>query len=240
MYFTMTGLPASLQTSSLNPAGFATGTLTIQGTPSAADVGVHQVQITAQNAVGVAAQQTLLLEIVRVTAPAPSSGTGCNGNYNGTFTGNITVSPGQNCAFFSGGVVGNITVTGGNLVLTDATVSGNVVIQGSAAFVVGAGSVITGNLTIQNLSSSTGARVCGTEVGGNLRVLANAIPIQVGSQDGSCLGNAVGTNLAVQDNTGAISIYGNHVAKNLSCSGNTAIGGSGNLAGKKIGQCSGF
>ena len=240
MYFTVTGLPASLQTSSLNPAGFATGTLTIQGTPSAADVGVHQVQITAQNAVGVAAQQTLLLEIVRVTAPAPSSGTGCNGYYNGTFTGNITVSPGQNCAFFSGGVVGNITVTGGNLVLTDATVSGNVVIQGSAAFVVGAGSVITGNLTIQNLSSSTGARVCGTEVGGNLRVLANAIPIQMGSQDGSCLGNAVGTNLAVQDNTGAISIYGNHVAKNLSCSGNTAIGGSGNLAGKKIGQCSGF
>ena len=39
MFFTVIGLPTDLQASNLTPGGFATGTLTIQGTPSAADVG---------------------------------------------------------------------------------------------------------------------------------------------------------------------------------------------------------
>jgi hypothetical protein len=68
MYFTLTGLPPNFQASNLNPQGFATGTLTIEGTPSASDVGKYQVQITAQNGVGSIAQQTLKLEI---TAPPP-------------------------------------------------------------------------------------------------------------------------------------------------------------------------
>ena len=240
MHFTVTGLPADLQASNLNSAGFATGTLTIRGTPSVADVGLHQLQITARNAVGVAAQQTLLLNVVQITGPAPASGAGCNGNYNGTFNGNITVSAGQNCAFFSGGVMGNITVMGGNLVLTNAKVTRNVLIQGSAAFSVGAGTEINGNLTIQNLSSGSGAQICGTQVGGNLSVVTNATPVEIGSQDTSCLGNSVGNNLTVQNNTAAISVNDNHVTKNLSCSGNTSITGGGNLAGKKTGQCSGF
>src|SRR5205807_7487256 len=51
MYFTVTGLPADLHMSNLNPQSFATGTLTIQGTPSAGHAGVHQVTITAQKGV---------------------------------------------------------------------------------------------------------------------------------------------------------------------------------------------
>jgi hypothetical protein len=57
MYFTITGLPADLHVSNLNPQGLATRTLIIEGTPSAADAGTYQVQITAQNGVGVPAQQ---------------------------------------------------------------------------------------------------------------------------------------------------------------------------------------
>ena len=42
MHFTVTGLPSDLQYSNLNAQGQATGTLTIQGTPSTADAGLHR------------------------------------------------------------------------------------------------------------------------------------------------------------------------------------------------------
>src|SRR5205823_8670605 len=115
----------------------------------------HQVQITAQNGVGTVAQQTLTLTIVALTGPAPASGTTCNGNYNGTFKGNLTVSAGQNCAFYSGGVTGNIAVNGGHLALTNASVGGNVSIQGAAAFSIGPGTTISGHLAIQNVASGS-------------------------------------------------------------------------------------
>src|SRR5262245_11737254 len=74
MYFAVTGLPGDLQASNLTPQGLAGGTLTIQGTPSAADAGRRQVQLTVQNGVGMTAQQTLTLNIIKITAPAPVSG----------------------------------------------------------------------------------------------------------------------------------------------------------------------
>src|SRR5262249_37538713 len=77
MYFTVTGLPWGLSSSNLDLFGYATGTLTIQGTPSAADVGPHQVQITVQNGVGQAAHQMLTLNIVQITGSAPKSGATC-------------------------------------------------------------------------------------------------------------------------------------------------------------------
>ena len=63
MYFSATGLPASLTASNSNSAGFATGTLTISGTPANGDVGTHKINITAANAVGSAAQQSLALVV---------------------------------------------------------------------------------------------------------------------------------------------------------------------------------
>ena len=71
MYFTATGLPASLHFSNLTPGGFASGTLKIQGTPLASDVGTHQVQITAQNGVGTPAHQTLTLQVLPYNPTAP-------------------------------------------------------------------------------------------------------------------------------------------------------------------------
>jgi len=56
--FTVTGLPASLQSSNLNPAGENTGTLTLSGTPLKSDLGpalmhfAHQLTITGSNGVG--------------------------------------------------------------------------------------------------------------------------------------------------------------------------------------------
>jgi hypothetical protein len=63
MYFTVSGLPTSLTASNLSSLEFASGTLTISGTPQASDVGTHKVQITAQNAAGNPTSQTLTLLI---------------------------------------------------------------------------------------------------------------------------------------------------------------------------------
>jgi hypothetical protein len=71
MYFTTTGLPASLTAGNLNPLGFASGTLSVQGTPTAADVGTHKVQITAANGVGSPAQQTLTLLVYPYSPTTP-------------------------------------------------------------------------------------------------------------------------------------------------------------------------
>ena len=240
MYFTVNGLPGDLHFSNLNPEGFAGGTLTIEGTPSTSDAGLQQVQITAQNGVGAIAKQTLALNIIKITGPAPVSGAQCNGAYNGTFSGNVTVSAGQNCMFLGGGVTGNVTVNGGNLVLTNATVSGNITAQGSSAFSIGTGTTIGKNLSLQNIASGVSMnQVCGTKVAGSVTVYANATPVQLGSTGVTCPGNSFG-GVSVTYDSAATDVYNNKVAKNLSCSNNASISGGGNNANKKLGQCASF
>jgi len=64
MQFLVSGLPASLRAGNLNPAGFTTGTLSIFGTPTAADVGTRRVTVGAFNTIGGApVNQTLTLQI---------------------------------------------------------------------------------------------------------------------------------------------------------------------------------
>jgi hypothetical protein len=240
MFFTVTGLPSGLHASNLNAENFATGTLTIEGTPTV--TGTYPVQITAVNGVGAPALQTLMLTVVGLTGPAPASGSTCNGNYNQTFTGTLTVTAGQNCNFIGGVVTGNVLVSGGSFSMTNATITGNLSIQGNAAFSVGEGSHVGGNLTIQNVSSAaSNNRVCGARVGTNLSVNTNATAVAVGAADiVDCPGNVVGGNLSVQGNTGATTIYNNAISKNLVCSSNTLITGGGNVANKKQNQCSAF
>ncbi len=72
-YFTVSGLPTTLAASNLNSFGFATGTLTLSGTPQASDVGTHKVQITAQNGVGNPGQQTLTLQVLPSTLSSSAS-----------------------------------------------------------------------------------------------------------------------------------------------------------------------
>lgn len=198
-------------------------------------------KITAQNGIGIAAQQTLMLNIVGITGVAPTSGATCNGNYTGTFNGSITVSAGQNCAFYFGGVTGSVSVLGGSFATTGGSIAGNVSIQGATGFSIGDGTKIAGNLTIQNAASaSTTNQICGTTVSGNVNVSANAVPITIGSTGISCLGNSFGANVGITSNTAPIQVYENDVKKNLSCASNTSIAGGENLAQKKTGQCAGF
>ena len=186
----------------------------------------------------------------------PSSGTSCNGTYGGTFTGNLTISPGENCTFMSGAVTGNVKLNGGNLTLLNSQVGGNVQVNGGGTFTIGPGSTIGGNLQIKNLPSGAATnQVCGTTVQGDLQFQNNASAVLIGSASPPCAGNTIGGNLQVQNNTASLTIYGNtvmgnlqvqnntgttllsnnNVTKNLQCGNNSSITGSGNSAGKNQG-----
>jgi hypothetical protein len=240
MHFTVSGLPFGLQASNISPQGYAGASLTIQGTVSASNAGVYPVLITAQNGVGTV-QQTLMLTVVSITGPAPSSGRACNGNYNGSFRGSITVAAGQNCSFIGGTIDGSITVVGGSLSLLNTTVTGSVAIQGTSAFSLGRGTTINKNLSIKEVASgSTLGRVCQAQIGGNLEVVSNAIPISIGAPLNGCYGNTIGGNAEVSGNTAATSVYDNLVGKNLSCMSNSSLSGGNNAAQRKSGQCAAY
>lgn len=248
MYFTVTGLPPGLQASNLDAAGFATGTLTVQTIPNAVlTPGVYKVTITAENGIGVPATQTLTITIPASTATAPASGTSCNGAYTGPFNGNITVSAGQNCSFIGSAsspavITGNISQMGGTLNLVNASVSGNVAVQGASAFSISPRTTIGKNLSIDNVASGAATnQVCGTTVSGSMEVNNNAVPVQIGSfYPDACPGNAVKINMNVLNNIGATAVYNNSITKILSCSANVSIAGQGNTAVSKQGQCAGF
>jgi hypothetical protein len=154
-------------------------------------------------------------------APAPTSGTSCNGAYNGTFVGNITVSAGQDCIFVNGSVNGNVHINGGNLTLVHSQVAGNVHVNGGGTFTIGPDSTIGGNLQIENLpSGSAQNQICGTNVQGNLHFQNNGTAVVIGSP--TCPGNTIGGNLQVTDNTASTQVLGNTVSGNLHVQNNSA------------------
>lgn len=208
---------------------------------------------------------TLASNVVTETwtsAPLPS-GSACNGTYNGTFNGNLTIVKGQNCILVGGTVTGNINQTGGSLSIANFRVTGNVQVQGASTFLAGPNAVIDGNLAIQNVPAAAAqTQVCRSTVKGNVQVQDNGAVVEIGSASASCAGNTIGGNLSVQNNTGATMIVGNTVANNLQdqnntaptqvfsntvtnnlqCQNNSSITGGGNTTtnGQKFGQCSAF
>ena len=87
--FRSLGSNGTVQTSSVTgPTN--TGSTTIYQFSVSSLSGLSGVSIVSENGVSV--------------VPSPLPGAACNGIYNGTFKGNITVSSGQTCTFVSGGV----------------------------------------------------------------------------------------------------------------------------------------
>ena len=73
MEFTVAGLPADLSFSNLNPEGYNTGTLRLNGTPSSSDVGKHVITLSASNGVA-AVKQTFTLNIAAVLGDVNGDG----------------------------------------------------------------------------------------------------------------------------------------------------------------------
>ncbi len=258
--FSATGYPVpSFTESGALPVGVTfvdnkNGAATLGGTATVS--GIFPITITAQN--GAVSPATLAFTLTAV-ATAPAAGK-CNGVYNGTFKGNLTVSTGQTCIFIGGGVTGNVTENGGKLVISNASVGGNLQVNGGT-FSIGPGVTIKGNFSMVEAAKSTlQSQLCGVSIGGNLQVQESGTPITIGSSSLSCPGNTVTGNLTVSDNSATTAIYNNtvggsltdqqnskptqvffnHIAGTLSCSNDTSITGGGNTAIKKLGQCSKF
>jgi hypothetical protein len=208
-------------------------------------------------------QALIAATIVFPAAAAPASGARCNGIFNKTFAGNLTISAGQTCVFLGGGATGNVQQNGGNLLLIQAHVGGNVQVNGGAV-TIGPGSTIGGDLQIQSLPGGSGPnQVCGTTVHGDLQFQNNLGAALIGAGPDSaaaCAGNIVGGNLEVQRNSGATTVIGNTVTgnlddqnntgptqvfsnvvrNNLTCQQDSLITGAGNTAKSKQGQCAAF
>ena len=191
-----------------------TGTLSGKATVS----GIYPITFTASNGVGTAATQSFTLTS---ETTVPASGTACNGVYIGTFSGNIAVSTGQNCIFVKGGATGNITETGGNLALSNATVGGNVQI-GGGTYSIGPSITIKGTLAIQSIPKGTAQnQVCGTTVSG-ITLQSDGTASTIGAGTPSCPGNTIIGSLTLQANSAAITVSGNSISGSLIDQSNTA------------------
>jgi hypothetical protein len=220
---TTTGYPASTITESGPlPSGVtfvnnANGTGTLSGKATVS--GIYPITFTASNGVGTAATQSFTLTS---ETTVPASGTTCNGVYIGTFSGNISVSSGQNCIFLKGGATGNITETGGNLALSNATIGGNVQINGGT-YTIGPSTTIKGNLTMQSIpTGSAQNQICGTSITGNLVLQNVGTAATIGSGTTSCPANTVGGSLTLQANSAAVVLDGNTIQGSLVDQSNSA------------------
>ncbi len=178
-------------------------------------------------------------------ASAPSSGTACNGVYNGTFQGNLTISAGQNCVFVSGTINGDVRLDGGNLSLTNTVVNGNVQLQNGGSFSIGPSATINGNLQAHNLpAGGAGNQICDSLITGNLQYQNSGTPVEIGSGSPTCTGNAIGGNLQFHNNDAQGLISYNSINGNLQCQNDTppasGIAGSNTVGGNTLGECAGL
>ncbi len=145
----------------------------------------------------------------------PTLPTACNGEFSGKYTGNIKVSSGQTCVFNGGNITGNVTETGGQLILTNTGVGGNVTITGGA-FTLGPFTTIGGNLKVKGVPASTDTNdVCGTTVTGDMDLDNVSTTLNIGSSAPTCTGNSIGGHLRIEGNSGLTNIFDNFVVDNL-------------------------
>jgi hypothetical protein len=184
----------------------------------------------------------------------------CDTTYNGTYHGNVTVSSGLVC-IVNATIMGNVQQAGGQLRLVGSIVAGNVQVNGDGQFTIGPGAIIENDLQIQNLAGgSVENQICDATVRGNLQFQNNGTAVEIGATTPSCLGNIIGGNIQVQNNTSSTAItnnvvvgnledhnnaaptgvFDNYVEQNLQCQNNSAITGRGDSAKQKQGQCSAF
>ena len=214
---------------------------------------------------GVVRPQNFLCDIGAIEhlfSNLPTSATTCNGIYNKTFSGDITVLPGQSCVFVAGGITGNVQVKGGRFEVRYASVGGNVEIQGDSSFSIGPSATVGGDLEIHNLEQSAAENhVCGSNIHGLLDVHNSGAAVVIGEQDSaSCPSNTIGGSVEVHNNNASTSIDGNNIAGdvedhknggptevftnliqgNLDCRQNSSITGGRDVAKQKQGQCASF
>jgi hypothetical protein len=117
------------------------------------------------------------------------SGNNCNGTDDGTFNGNITVSPGQSCTFISPSlapaqITGNVAVNGGSFALHGGAANRNLSVTGASSVTLDQVATIGGKLAIQQVGSGQSpSMICGAQVKGNMSADNNASPLAIGTNN---------------------------------------------------------
>ncbi len=148
----------------------------------------------------------------------------------------------------TGLVTGNLTVPAGDWcdLTNNVTVTGNLQLkQSSGVRIVGA--TVGGNLEADGVSGATDPSspgldvICGSTIKGNLQVHDSGVDAPWSIGGGAGCGNTVSGNLQFRKNaaTGNV-VSGNTVSGNLQCRDNGAVAGADNMVhGNVLGQCTG-
>jgi len=143
--------------------------------------------------------------------------------------GNLDIT--ARCQLSGTAVRGNVTLfAGGSLIASDVSIDGNLDAM-RADFVVVEGSVIDGNVNLDELVGDRSS-LENNEIGGNASLASNRSALEL-------INNEIDGNVRVVGNVGGVSIAGNDIDGQLECSGNSpAPTGSGNRVDKGLrGQC---
>jgi opacity protein-like surface antigen len=177
----------------------------------------------------------LAVSILALMASAPAAQAEervCRGTIGTATVDNLRVPSGATCTLNGTTAKGTVKVeSGAKLYANGVRVNGNIQSEGFRVVSVGSGSVVGGNVQLNNGRSGGEARIVSTRINGDLQFDSNAARIVARN-------NTVGANLQAVQNTGGLVISGNKIAQNLQCKENNPppTGGS-NTAGDKEGQC---
>ena len=201
------------------------GSLAITGTPSAPTPSTP-LSVSAQTTLSTGPVGPLAAQNLSISVQAPAtltSGKSCSGTFSGNYAGSIIVQKGQSCVLVGGTVGKTIQVLGGSLTTSNVTISGSLLVQGGGSFSVGAGTVINGDLQVQDsINALVQDQICGATVNGNLQVQADIVGAQIGSAYSTCPGNKIVGNLTLQLLAGSITAVGNAVGGSVTVRDNLA------------------
>lgn len=177
--------------------------------------------------------------------PTLEAGTDCNGTFSGTFNGDLFISSGQSCTFVNATIAGDIFLDGGQFVISDSRIKGNLQIVDNSRFKIGPNMTIDQDVQISSLERSNMPvnippnQICDTSIYGDLiAVDLSHVGLQIGSDSTNCPGNYIYENFSMQRNRVPIKLYKNKILKTMTCEGNTSITGAFNNAVRKEFQCS--
>ncbi len=138
----------------------------------------------------------------------------------GTVTGPVVVGSGKNICYVNATITGGLSVkSGGQVSITNSTVFGGITSNGALAF----------TLCGSNLPASAADP--------NLSVTNSTGPVRIGDPATNCLGNSIGGNAVVNNNTAGVIFGNNFVAGSATFKGNT--GGSTVIKNNFIGSALG-
>lgn len=164
--------------------------------------------------------------------PAWADEVSCTGSIGAVRLDNIFVPDGATCQLEGTRASGNVVVgTGATLIARSIKINGNVQAEGAQRVAISGASSVGGSVQLMQGGSATVQKAL---IKGSLQMESNQGLLKA-------VGNVIGADLQVFQNTGGVQLRNNRIDGNLQCKANLpAPVGSGNQAASKEDQCAGL